>query len=64
MARLRRGGRFRLRRDDDRRDFREGFPFDGRWVAPEEAHETCRRRMEALDREPREVRDRVNEFGH
>jgi hypothetical protein len=33
-------------------------------VAPEEAHETCRRRMEALDREPREVRDRVNEFGH
>jgi hypothetical protein len=55
--------RERFARQQDRRDFREGFPFEGRWITPDEAHATCKARMDQIDRLPREVRDRINEKG-
>ena len=46
-----------------RLEHEEGFLFDGVWWTPDQVHEVCRRRMEAFDRAPREVRNRVNEKG-
>jgi len=62
--RIRRNRTSVTRQDDfDRRDFREGIKFDGRWFTPEELHRTCKARMLAFDQLPRKLRDRINEEG-
>lgn len=59
-----RGGyKFRKPLVYERRDFREGFLFDGRWWTPDEVHETCRLRMEAVDRLPAADRAKLNRDG-
>lgn len=50
-------------RSNDRRDFREGFEFEGRWWKPDDVHYVCSVRMHDFDKLPRDVRDRVNREG-
>jgi hypothetical protein len=47
----------------DRREFREGILFEGRWWTPDELHAKCAARMAQVDRLPRELRDRLNSDG-
>jgi len=52
------------RRDDpDRRDFREGFYFNGEWWTCEQVHAVSKARMAAFDKLPKEHRDRINKEG-
>lgn len=48
---------------EDKRDFREGLQFCGRWYTPEELHAICEARMQAFDKLPKKKRDSVNERG-
>jgi hypothetical protein len=58
-----RSGR-RLRRPPPApRDGREGFFFNGRWYSCDEIHQIAALRMDAFDRLPREVRDKLNRDG-
>ena len=47
----------------DRRDFREGFEFEGRWWMPDEVHRMCAARMEMVDQLPVELRAKLNRDG-
>ena len=47
----------------DRRDFREGFEFEGRWWTPDEVHRMCAARMEMVDQLPVELRAKLNREG-
>ena len=47
----------------DRRDFREGFEFEGRWWTPDEVHRMCAARMEMVDQLPVELRAKLNRDG-
>ena len=48
---------------EDKRDFREGFEFNGRWWTLDEVKATCEKRMKAFDQLSKNVRDRINERG-
>ena len=59
-----RGGyKFRKRMVYNRRDFREGFEFEGRWWTPDEVHRMCAARMEMVDQLPVELRAKLNRDG-
>ena len=53
----------RSRHHADRRDFREGFEFEGRWWTPDDVHRMCAARMEMVDQLPVELRAKLNRDG-
>jgi hypothetical protein len=47
----------------DRRDFREGIPWRGLWVTPDEMHKTAAARCRWFDQQMKSVRNYINRNG-
>lgn len=60
--------RLKLRRagiigGEDRRDFREGIPWRGTWIPPDEMHRTAAERLQWFDTQMKSVRNYINRNG-
>lgn len=54
----------RRNRLENKKAYREGFEFEGRWITPDEAHRVCKDKMDRFDALPKEKRQIIHRLGY